>query len=139
MAKPKPFSYQTFFLMRTVTSLQRLAGVSLLLFLGLSACTKKEAVAPATTACVAPATTACGELVTVRFCTGCTTPLTTLQLANGYYVLPIGATWQAYLAQQVDGQVLQVGYQLGPPLAPNQDGLRTATITCLKVAETSTK
>lgn len=134
-----PLSQQTFFLMRTVTPLHQLAGFSLLLFFGLGGCTTKDVVAPATPACVAPATTACGELVTVRFCTGCTTPLTTLQLANGYYVLPMGEAWQAYLAQQVDGQVLQVGYQLGPALPPGVYGIRTATITCLEVAKVSTE
>jgi hypothetical protein len=124
--------------MRTVTLLQRPAGViSLLVFLGLSACTK-ESVDPATAACIAPATTACSELVTVRVCKGCPTPVASLQLANGYYVLPIGATWQAYVAQQVDGQVLQVGYELGPALPPNVYGIRTATITCLEVAKAST-
>ena len=124
--------------MRIITLLQRPAGVlSLLVFLGLSACTK-ESVDPAMSACIAPATTACSELVTVRVCKGCPTPVATLQLANGYYVLPIGATWQAYVAQQVDGQVLQVGYELGPPLAPNQFGLQTATITCLEIAKAST-
>ncbi len=60
---------------------------------------------------------------------------TTLQLANSYHVAPVGAVWQAYQAHQVNGQVLRVGYQLGPQLPPNVDGLRTATITCLEVAD----
>lgn len=124
--------------MRLITLLQRPVGViSLLVFLGVSACTK-ESVDPATSACIAPATT-CSELVTVHVCKDCPTPVATLQLANGYYVIPIGATWQAYVAQQVDGQVLQVGYELSPSsFGPNEDGLRTATITCLEVAKAAT-
>lgn len=113
--------------MRIITPFQQLAGFGLLLSLGLGGCSAKDAVAPTTTACT--------ELVTVRLCPNCGASLrTSLQLANGYYVLPIGAAWQAYQTQQVDGQVLRVGYQLGPALAPNECGLRTATITCLEVA-----
>jgi len=126
--------------MRTVTRLHQLTGFGLLLFLGLSGCTPKDVVAPTPKDVVAPTTTECSELVTVRFCPSCVATLhTTLQLANGYYVLPIGAVWQAYQVQQVEGQVLQVGYQLGPPLAPNEYGIRTATITCLEVAKAPTE
>lgn len=132
--KPKLFSQQTFLLMPTVTPLQHLAGFGLLLF-GLGSCTAQEV--------VAPATVECSELVTVHFCSSygdapnCVALHTSLQLANSYHVLPIGAVWQAYQAQQVNGQVLRVGYQLGPALPPNVDGLRTATITCLEVAKAS--
>lgn len=126
--------------MRTRIPLHHLAGVSLLLFLGLSGCTAEDTVAPATSGCSA--------LVTVRFCPSygdsptCVADHTTLQVTNsypglpaGYHVLPVGAEWQAYQAQQVNGQVLRVGFELGPALPPNVDGLRTATITCLQVAE----
>jgi hypothetical protein len=118
--------------MRTVTSFQQLAGFGLLI-LGISSCTAQEV--------IAPATTECSELATVHFCSSygdaptCVALHTSLQLANSYHVLPIGAVWQAYQAQQVNGQVLRVGYQLGPALPPNADGLRTATITCLEVAK----
>lgn len=126
--------------MRTCISLDHLAGVGLLLFLGLSGCTAEDT--------VGPATSGCSELVTVRFCASygdsptCVATHTTLQVANsypglpaGYHVLPVGAKWQAYQARQVNGQVLRVGFELGPELPPNVFGYRTATITCLEVAE----
>jgi hypothetical protein len=118
--------------MRLVTPLPQLAGFGLLLF-GLGGCSTHDV--------VAPATTACSELVTVRFCPSygdapnCAALHTTLQVANTSHVLPIGAVWQAYQAQQVNGQVLRVGYELGPQLPANVDGLRPATITCLEVAK----
>jgi hypothetical protein len=127
--------------MHTRTSLPHLAGFNLLLFLGLSGCTAKDTICPAPT-------TGCSELVTVRFCPSygdsptCVAMHTTLQVASsypglpaGYHVLPVGVKWQAYQAQQVNGQVLRVGFELGSELPPNVDGLRTATITCLEVAE----
>ncbi|WP_324679197.1 hypothetical protein [Hymenobacter sp. GOD-10R] len=127
--------------MRTCTCLHHLAGFGLLLFLGFSGCTAEDTVCPATT-------TECSELVTVRFCASygdsptCVANHTTLQVASsypglpaGYHVLPVGAEWRAYQARQVNGQVLRVGFKLGPALPPNVDGLRTATITCLETAE----
>lgn len=114
------------------TSFHRLAGFGLLLLLGGGSCTTQEV--------VAPTTTTCNERVTVRICLDCKPPFrTTLLLAKGYYVLPIGPQWEAYQAQPVDGQVIHVGYQLGRPLGPNEFGLQTATITCLEGAEGSTK
>jgi hypothetical protein len=118
--------------MRLVTPIQQLAGFSLLLS-GLGGCTAQDV--------VAPATTACSELVIVRFCASygdapnCVALHTTLQVADSSHMLPTGAVWQAYQAQQVNGQVLRVGYELGPQLPPHVDGLRTATITCLEVAK----
>ncbi|UPL48946.1 hypothetical protein [Hymenobacter sublimis] len=126
--------------MRTLIPLYHLANFGLLFFLGLNGCTNQDS--------VAPAITECSELATVRFCPSygdspnCKTLHTTLQLANsreglpaGYHVLPVGPKWQAYQAHQINGQVLRVGYQLGPEVPPNVDGLREATITCLEVSD----
>lgn len=125
--------------MRHLSSLQNLAGLSLLLPLGLAGCTAKEDAAPATGYCYGSGTTDCSELVTVRPCASygdvpnCAAIHSMLQLANGYYVIPSGAVWQAYQPHQMNGQTLRVGYQLAPPLPPNVDGIRGATITCLEV------
>ncbi|SNR94582.1 hypothetical protein [Hymenobacter mucosus] len=118
--------------MRVSLAHLHLTGISLLFSLGLSSCTAEQN--------VTPTMTGCNELVTVRLCASygdapnCAARHTTLQLANRYHVLPVGAVWQRYQSQQVNRQVLRVGYELGPELPPNVDGLRTANITCLEVS-----
>ena len=126
--------------MHPFSFLQNRAGLGLLLSLSLTGCTAREDVAPGVIYCYGPAnTTTCSELVTVRPCASygdvpnCAAIHATLQLASGYYVIPAGAVWQAYQPHQVNGQTLRVGYQLAPPLPPNGDGIRGATITCLEV------
>ena len=92
----------------------------------LTGCTKTE---------VAPEKS-CGTEATVRLCHGltmaCLTEHTTLALADGTRLRPSGPLWTAYLAHQVDGQTIRIGYTAGEML-PNSDvGDMRAEITCLE-------
>ena len=105
-----------------------LFSVGLLAGAGLAGCTAKTDVAP---------DEPCGTYATVRLCPGntlmCPTEHTTLVLADGTQLRPSGPLWQAYLPNQANGQMLQIGYRREGARPGDEPANVRATITCLEI------
>jgi hypothetical protein len=113
--------------MRLFSTFQVLAGLGMALS-GLVGCTRKET--------IGPAEGSCSTVVTVRLCHGytafCLTEHTTLELADGTRLRPSGPVWAAYQPNQIDGQVLRIGYQITPRITTDAPGYENATLSCLE-------
>jgi|GEM_PF-2868647 len=111
-----------------------LTGLSLLAGLVLTGCTakQKEEIAPKNWCSTGAA---CGTAATVRLClgntTGCPTQHTTLVLADGTRLQPTGPAWEAYQPQQLNGQIIYIGYSATGPTTHGAPADASAILLCL--------
>jgi hypothetical protein len=113
--------------MKLLFTLKATACLCLLAGTGLSGCTTKEE--------VPPATADCATIATVRLCPGrtirCDTEHTSLVLPDGTLLRPMGPLWAAYQRNQQNGQVLRIGYQITSRPAFAEEGFEYVLLTCL--------